>query len=175
MHIPFTEILNFRKLKSVRIDFDEKTTVCVGANSSGKTSAMLAMGHFLVDSKRFTTSDFTLSNWKTINEIGALWEDGKLVDDAECLKIDLWQSMVPAVDVWLSVAEGEIHYARNLIPSLDWSGEYLGVRIRFEPKNVFELAKEYLMVRSAAIKTKKMGRRCVLQVKNTASIFGRMT
>lgn len=40
MHIKFVEIQNFRKLKSCRVDFEEETTVFVGANNSGKTSAM---------------------------------------------------------------------------------------------------------------------------------------
>ncbi len=42
MHIAFVEISNFRKLLAIRIDFNRETTLFVGANSSGKTSAMLA-------------------------------------------------------------------------------------------------------------------------------------
>lgn len=42
MHIEHVEIGNFRKLQSVRVDFAEATTVFVGANNSGKTSAMVA-------------------------------------------------------------------------------------------------------------------------------------
>ncbi|NRE89274.1 AAA family ATPase, partial [Klebsiella michiganensis] len=53
MKINFIEIKNFRKLKSVRIDIAEKTTLFVGANNSGKTAAMEALGHFLVDASRF--------------------------------------------------------------------------------------------------------------------------
>jgi predicted ATP-dependent endonuclease of OLD family len=49
MRISFIEIQNFRKLKSVRVDFHEKKTVFVGPNNSGKTSAMLSLGHFLVN------------------------------------------------------------------------------------------------------------------------------
>ena len=40
MHIQHIEVSNFRKLKDVRIDFSETNTVFVGANNSGKTSAM---------------------------------------------------------------------------------------------------------------------------------------
>ncbi len=74
MRIEFVEIQNFRKLRSVRIDFDPKATLWVGANNSGKTSAMLALGHFLVDPSRFTTHDFTLFNWKSLIERGQTWE-----------------------------------------------------------------------------------------------------
>jgi predicted ATP-dependent endonuclease of OLD family len=74
MRIKFLEVQNFRKLKSIRIDLSDDTTLLVGANNSGKTSAMLALGHFLVDRHRFTTNDFTLSHWAAINAIGAAWE-----------------------------------------------------------------------------------------------------
>lgn len=43
MHIKHVEIGNFRKLKTVRIDFASETTIFVGANNSGKTSAMVAL------------------------------------------------------------------------------------------------------------------------------------
>jgi len=44
MIISHLEIANFRKLLSVRVDLAQQTTVFVGANNSGKTSAMLATG-----------------------------------------------------------------------------------------------------------------------------------
>jgi len=69
MRIEFVEIQNFRKLCSCRVEFAEETTVFVGANNSGKTSAMDALILFLSEKKRFTTTDFTLSNWIEINKI----------------------------------------------------------------------------------------------------------
>ena len=42
----------------------------VGANNSGKTSAMDCLILFFRDKKSFTTQDFTLSNWREINKIG---------------------------------------------------------------------------------------------------------
>ena len=47
MHIEFVEIANFRKLLSARVDLSPQTTLFVGANNSGKTSAMLALRRFL--------------------------------------------------------------------------------------------------------------------------------
>ena len=47
MHIKFFEIANFRKLLSIRVDLAAATTLFVGANNSGKTSAMLALRRFL--------------------------------------------------------------------------------------------------------------------------------
>jgi len=47
VHIEFVEIANFRKLLSARVDLSPQTTLFVGANNSGKTSAMLALRRFL--------------------------------------------------------------------------------------------------------------------------------
>ena len=44
MNIQTINVQNFRKLLQCRIDASEKTTIFVGANNSGKTSAMDALG-----------------------------------------------------------------------------------------------------------------------------------
>lgn len=62
MRIKFVLIQNFRKLQSCRIDFSEKETIFVGANNSGKTTAMDALRTFL-ERKNFKTQDFTLSHF----------------------------------------------------------------------------------------------------------------
>lgn len=46
MKIQSVHIRNYRKLKNCHIDFDEKKTVLVGANNSGKTSAISAIVWF---------------------------------------------------------------------------------------------------------------------------------
>lgn len=46
MKIAFVEIQNFRKLQSCRIEFGPESHVFVGANNSGKTSAMTALKKF---------------------------------------------------------------------------------------------------------------------------------
>lgn len=142
MRIDFIEIQNFRKLKSCRIDLSEKTSVFVGANNSGKTSAMDALRLFLVKKKLIRTTDFTLSNWLEINEIGRNWTKD---DDLENKSISIFdlQKYLPSVDVWIQVEEDEIHYVKHLLPTLDWSGGALGVRFRFEPKSTEDLFKEY--------------------------------
>lgn len=63
MYIQHVEIGNFRKLKAVRIDFSEQKTIFVGANNSGKTSAMVALRRFLVGPSVFSVNDLTLSRW----------------------------------------------------------------------------------------------------------------
>lgn len=149
MHIKFVEIQNFRKLKSIRIEFAEKTTLFVGANNSGKTSAMEVLIHFLVN-KKFSTNDFTLSNWVQINRIGSNWEKQSTQTGSQIPALEEWEKVLPTMDVWLQVAENEIHHVIHLLPTLDWEGGLLGVRLRFEPKKIEDFYKEYLSVRKAA-------------------------
>lgn len=149
MHIKFVEIQNFRKLKSIRIEFAEKTTLFVGANNSGKTSAMEVLIRFLVN-KNFSTNDFTLSNWVHINKIGFNWEKQSTQTGSQIPALEEWEKVLPTMDVWLQVAENEIYHVSHLLPTLDWEGGLLGVRLRFEPKKIEDFYKEYLLVRKAA-------------------------
>ncbi len=75
MKIKFVGIQNFRKLKKCRIPFGDKETLFVGANNSGKTSAIDALINFLDTDKqkRFSVTDFTLSNWTALNEYAETW------------------------------------------------------------------------------------------------------
>jgi len=152
MRNKFIEIQNFRKLKSIRIDFSKQTTVLVGANNSGKTSAMVALSHFLIDHDCFDINDITLSNWNIINNIGKRWENATKLEEIEA-EITEWHSLLPAIDVWLDVPPNEVYYVSDLLPTLDWSGGLLGVRLRLEPKEIAEFYKEYILARNAAIET----------------------
>lgn len=60
MKIESVQIRNFRKLKDCHIDFGNKETVFVGANNSGKTSAISAIVWFLKDTEKFTLKEFTV-------------------------------------------------------------------------------------------------------------------
>lgn len=151
MRIKHIEIANFRKLKSVRIDFAEQTTIFVGANNSGKSSAMAALRHFLVDRTLFSINDFTLAHWTKIDEIGALWE--KEIVDGELPDLAVWADVCPCLDVWLQVSMDEIHHVQHLIPTLDWSDATpIGVRLRYEPTDPDAIFQEYLRTRSNAEK-----------------------
>ena len=148
MHIEHVEVGNFRKLKAVRIDFSEKNTVFVGANNSGKTSAMVALRRFLVEPSEFTVNDFTLSHWSEIDKVATAWEAtpaGQVLDPLD------WGDFLPFLDVWLCVPKTELHYVQKLLPTLDWNGASIGVRLRFEPKDAAALQQEYLKARAAVI------------------------
>lgn len=143
MDIDCVDIQNFRKLKKCRIDFSKEETVLVGANNSGKTTAMDALILFL-KKKKFSTRDFTLTNWLELNTIGNLW-----ISEPEFEKLDFtiekWTNNLPSLDIWFHIESNEIHYVSHLIPTLDWDGGLLGVRLRFEPNNIEELYKEYTL------------------------------
>jgi len=155
MHIRFVEIQNYRKLKSIRIDLTPQTTVFVGANNSGKTSAIAALRHFLKYQGAFTTNDFTLSNWARINKIGTDWEAQASQPGSPGPSAADWTGVLPSLDLWLQVEDHEIHYVSHLLPTLDWEGGLLGVRLRLEPKNVEELYKEFLSAIRKAKETLK--------------------
>jgi predicted ATP-dependent endonuclease of OLD family len=149
VHIEHVEIGNFRKLQSVRVDFAKTTTVFVGANNSGKTSAMVALRHFLVDRTDFSINDFTLSNWAKLDGLGAAWEKAALGDKEPIFD---WNAVLPHLDLWLNVSMGELHYVQKILPTLDWNGEYIGVRLRYEPKDLQTLRQEFLAAKLAASK-----------------------
>jgi predicted ATP-dependent endonuclease of OLD family len=147
MHIQHVEVGNFRKLQAVHIDFSEETTIFVGANNSGKTSAMVALRRFLVERSDFSINDITLTHWAKLDAVGASWENATAGDEAEPFD---WGNALPFVDVWLSVPTHELHYVQKLLPTLDWDGSSIGVRLRYEPKDVPALKQEYLAAKAAA-------------------------
>lgn len=146
MKIHTLDLQNFRKLRSVRIELANETTLFVGANNSGKTTGMLALKRFLVDRSGFSIRDFTLSNLSSISTIGEAWE----VDGAAG-EVDLqsWLPLLPSLDVWLEVSEEELHLVTALIPELDWEGGLVGVRLLYAPKDVADLRARYIQARAA--------------------------
>lgn len=138
MKISHIDIQNFRKLKTCRVELSDKSTIFVGANNSGKTSAMDALIMFLKKSKRreISTTDITLSNWAAINEIASDWVTNASAEPPKPsdLSLNIWRPCLPAIDVWLNVDELQIHYVSHILPTLDWDGGLLGVRLILEPK-----------------------------------------
>ncbi|CEG26347.1 AAA family ATPase [Bacillus sp. B-jedd] len=147
MNIKFVEIQNFRKLKCCRIEFTEDTTLFVGANNSGKTTAMEALIKFLQE-KKFSVNDFTVTNWLEINSIGQQWKKSK--ESSLQLNEEELLALMPTLDVWIHVGDDEIHYVTHLIPSLDWKGGLIGVRLRLEPKDIQNLYKDFLNISQTA-------------------------
>ena len=159
MRIDHIHIRNFRKLKNCRIDFNKDQTIFVGANNSGKTSAMSAIIWFLKDQNRFTTREFTLTNWRDINELANSWlavnDEVKNREEllASLLSPEQWDNLVPSLDLWINVDEREAYMVYKLIPSLEWKKDLVGVRLRFEPKDIKNL---YADFRIASLKVKEI-------------------
>ena len=151
MRISSIYIQNFRKLYRCKIDFSKDTTLFVGANNSGKTSAMDALGKFLAG-RPFVFNDFTISNRELINTIGAQWES------SDCEKpesISNWSNLLPSMDVWLDVDLQNIYNVVSIIPTLNWRCGLLGVRLLFQPQMIETLFTEYRLAFFAARETEK--------------------
>jgi len=151
MKIKFIDIQNFRKLKKCRIHLGEKETLFVGANNSGKTSAIDSLVNFLDTEKqsRFSVTDFTLSNWLALNNFANSWSEKK-IDEIIGNSLSEWQSFCPSIDVWLDVQVSEVHKVTHLIPTLKWNGEPLGVRLIYQPKDIEKLKIDFLQDFEAA-------------------------
>lgn len=123
----------------------------VGANNSGKTSAMDALGKFLAG-RPFVFNDFTISNRELINTIGAQWE---ISDCEKPESISNWSNLLPSMDVWLDVDLQNIYNVVSIIPTLNWRGGLLGVRLLFQPQMIETLFTEYRVAFFAARETEK--------------------
>jgi predicted ATP-dependent endonuclease of OLD family len=130
MHLTTFRIQNFRRLRDVRIDLDVETTIFVGANNSGKTAATHVFRTFLRKS-RFRVYDFSASAWRLFDEFDV--ESGD--PDAELPRITL--------DLWFEVEDANLQRVIDLLPSLDWNNEPVGLRIEYAPVDGRELVARY--------------------------------
>jgi putative ATP-dependent endonuclease of OLD family len=130
MKLRKASIRNFRRLEDIEIEFDEKETVFVGPNNSGKTSATAAFRCFL-SSRDFKIHDFSVSN---ITEINAL-EPGTENADAPEIQLDLWFRFDPN-----SIAFGR---AFALLPNISEELNEIGIRCAYSVDNLEELWTAY--------------------------------
>jgi len=144
MKLTRIEVFNFRKLRRARLDMSDKQTLLVGANNSGKTSAIKALRKFLKDRGGIDTRDVTASNWPAIEQIAGAWTQEAEADLSPLL------AQLPFLDVWLHADTSELHHVAHLIPTLTWTGGLLGVRLRLEPKKGADIKAQYLAAREAA-------------------------
>lgn len=148
MRIDFVEIRNFRRLIDTRIDMAEDTTLLVGANNSGKTSAITALRYFLLQRKAFSVSDIPISLWGRLDELGELFGTS---DDPDSEVHSQWAEVLPSLDVWLTVKEDEIHHVAHLIPTLDWKpDDGIGVRLQLAPRDSQILLETFSKAKKAA-------------------------
>lgn len=120
MHLNAIRIQNFRRLRDVVIDLDDSISIFVGANNSGKTSVVQALQLFLSASReKFTLHDLSASIWPEI-EAFSNGEDGASLPEI-------------SIDLWFGVEATDLHRVIDLLPSLSWQGNHVGIRITFSP------------------------------------------
>jgi len=118
MYLKAVRILKFRRLKDVLIDLDQEISIFVGTNNSGKTSVAQVLQLFLSSSKdSFSIYDFSASVWGDIDAYG----EGQVDVVLPSITIDLWFEVVAA----------DLHRVIDLLPSLNWQGSLVGMRIEF--------------------------------------------
>jgi predicted ATP-dependent endonuclease of OLD family len=133
---------NYRRLRDVVIELDEKISIFVGANNSGKTSAAQGLYSMLEGKKgKLKLFDFNASLWANIDKIGEA-----AAGDTEALL------GLPAItlDLWFRVGENDLVAAMPLLPSTDWDGKCVGLRVSFEPTSPRELVQRFRELRDKA-------------------------
>ena len=129
MKIKKVNIRNFRRLEDVEIDFEEKETVFVGPNNSGKTSATSAFKIFL-KTQDFKIHDFSVSRIADIDAVGR--EEANV--ELPKVEMDLWVSVNPDMEFGRIFA---------LLPNTSSDIERVGIRIQYVVKEADKLRAEY--------------------------------
>lgn len=129
MYLKKISIRNFRRLKDVAIDFEEKETVFVGPNNSGKTSATAAIRSFL-SSRDFKIHDFSLCSLTAINTY-----DPAAPTPHPSIQLDLWFHIDP----------DSIEFGTVFALATDLSGDFteIGIRCSLEVEDAAELWTKY--------------------------------
>ncbi len=132
MKLKKIQLRNFRRLENVLIDFEEKETVFVGPNNSGKTSATTAFRLFIKKAD-FKIHDFSVSKIKEIDKFGSSSDDE--AENLPAIEMDIWFSINP-----------EIEFGRvfSLLPNLSDDFEEAGIRLKYSVKDSKKMKVEYL-------------------------------
>lgn len=143
MHLHSYTVRNYRRLRNAQIDLAHDISIFVGANNSGKTSATQAIYAFVSGSKdRLSLFDFSSACWKEFDQIG---------DDAS---IDGEPPNLPSIsiDFWFEVGESDLYLVMPLLPSTDWSGSLVGLRVEFGARDCLNLINNFRTSRDEAQK-----------------------
>ena len=136
MHIHSYRLRNYRRLKDVQIELAQNISIFVGSNNSGKTSATHAIHAFLSGSKdRFSLYDFTSALWHGIDKAGEADLATELPED--------WGLPSISLDLWFEVAESDLYLVIPLLPSTEWAGTKVGIRIAFSPRSSLEVVRNF--------------------------------
>lgn len=141
MRLHAYRLRNYRRLRDVVVELDDQISIFVGANNSGKTSTAQGLQMMIEGKKsKFKLFDFSAPLWKTFDEIGEAASD---TDNPVALP-------TISLDLWFTVGAQDLVAAMPLLPSTDWEGRFVGIRICFEPGNSYEVIKRFREKRDAA-------------------------
>lgn len=155
----FVELSNFRRLGKVQLNIDEKNTILVGSNNSGKTSILAALRNFLANGSPFSAFDISTSQWSKLRALGKDWEelseDPLTICDSEAKwtkQLQILLECMPVLDLWFDADVGMYHYVAPFLSKFSWKGGAVGIRLRLEPvtdiEELKQLAWMYCTVRS---------------------------
>lgn len=129
MKISGIAIRNFRRLEDVKIDIEERESIFVGPNNSGKTSATAIFRCFL-GGRDFTVYDFSVAR---IADFDAFIDTGN-AEHLPKISLDLWFSIDPE-----SIAFGRVF---TLLPKLS-DFTCVGIRLSYEIEDANKLREHY--------------------------------
>lgn len=135
MKLQAYRLQNYRRLRDVVIELDDEISIFVGANNSGKTSAVQGLYSMLRgEAKKFELFDFSAALWAEIDAIGRTLPGD---DDAP--------KQLPSIllDLWFRVGEDDLATAMSLLPSTEWDGKCVGIRVAFEPRDPHALVRTF--------------------------------
>lgn len=152
MKITSFSLKNYRRLADVTLVLDDKTTILVGANNSGKTSCIGALHTFLKSSENLKIRDISKQNWKKIQKLGMQIEQEFPPNEKMQELSDELVSLLPRLDIEISAAASEAYMVRNILPDLEWCGGALSVRMTYEPNDISKLFREFFDTRTIVSK-----------------------
>jgi predicted ATP-dependent endonuclease of OLD family len=147
MKITSLELKHYRRLADVTLVLDDKTTVLVGANNSGKTSCIGALYTFLKSPDNLKVRDISKRNWKEIQKLGEQVEQNFPASEKMKGLSDHLVSLLPSLDIEITAETTEAYKVRDILPDLEWSGGALSVRITYEANDISKLCREFVDTR----------------------------
>ncbi|MEJ6394184.1 AAA family ATPase [Gymnodinialimonas sp. 2305UL16-5] len=138
---------NYRRLSGVDLVLNDKKTILVGANNSGKTSCIGALHTFLMKPENLRVRDISKQHWKQLIELGKELESDEISAEQLDQIASRLSNLTPRLDVVISAKAHEAFKAREIIPDLNWKGGELAVRIAYEPEKIAVLASDYKRAR----------------------------
>ncbi|OQB12605.1 MAG: DNA replication and repair protein RecF [Firmicutes bacterium ADurb.Bin193] len=143
MKLTNARIRNYRLLENCTIRIDQKTTILVGKNNSGKTSFSYLFETFLKNTKEFTFDDFSIACHQKFISV---YNEYLAVKDKEDLLEDYFSNIdnkLPAIELELDIEYGKDDNWSNIRPLLTTldNNNILHILFAFkikEPKKFFD-------------------------------------